>query len=155
MHASSQVANKFLALAQAEGRPLTPMQIIKLVYIAHGWMLGLHGRELIRDEVQAWKFGPVIPELYRAVGMYRGDPISGRLSEPPSPPFDEIENDLLEQVYRKYGGRSGGALSHLTHQPDTPWAKTWDPNGWALPIPNELIRAHYSEMARRYGAQNG
>jgi uncharacterized phage-associated protein len=32
------VANEFIRLAAEDGRTLTPLQIIKLVYIAHGWM---------------------------------------------------------------------------------------------------------------------
>jgi uncharacterized phage-associated protein len=55
------VANRFLELAEAEGRSLTPLQLMKLVYIAHGWMLGIHQRPLIKDHIEAWKLGPVIP----------------------------------------------------------------------------------------------
>src|SRR5437870_2146380 len=43
MHDSRTVANHFLRLAREKGDFLTPMQVLKLVYIAHGWMLGLYG----------------------------------------------------------------------------------------------------------------
>ncbi|MBV9510077.1 MAG: DUF4065 domain-containing protein, partial [Caulobacteraceae bacterium] len=82
MHDSRTVANRFLELARERGQMLTPMQLLKLVYIAHGWMLGLAGRPLIRDEVQAWQYGPVIPPLYNAVRSYRRDPVSQSLAQP-------------------------------------------------------------------------
>ena len=67
------VANEFIHLAKADGRSLTPLQLIKLTYIAHGWMLTLYGRPLIVDEVEAWKYGPVIPDLYQATrAVWRG-----------------------------------------------------------------------------------
>lgn len=42
-------------------------------------MLGLYGVPLIRDDVQAWKYGPVIPQVYHAgaVKDYRGRPVYG------------------------------------------------------------------------------
>ena len=33
------VANYFLEKAEQEGKPITPLQIQKLVYIAYGWYL--------------------------------------------------------------------------------------------------------------------
>ena len=151
MHPSTQVANAFLDLAQEKNVSLTPMQLIKLVYIAHGWMLALYDRPLISDEVQAWKFGPVIPELYRLVARFRADPVLGRLPEPEAPRFDEEESALIDDVFGKYGRRSGGVLSSLTHRPDTPWAQTWKPDSWAAPISNALIKEHHKDLAETYG----
>ena len=59
------IANYFLEKAKAEGNSLTPMQVQKLVYFAHGWYLGLFGEPLIKESVQAWSYGPVIPSLYQ------------------------------------------------------------------------------------------
>ena len=38
------------------------MQVLKLVYYCHAWMLGLYGRPLIRQPIEAWRYGPVVPE---------------------------------------------------------------------------------------------
>jgi len=55
------VADDILYLARQANNPLTPMQVLKLAYIAHGWQLGLHGRPLINEPVEAWKYGPDLP----------------------------------------------------------------------------------------------
>jgi len=44
MHSSITIANQLIKLAEAEGKTLTPMQLIKLVYLCHAWMLGLYGQ---------------------------------------------------------------------------------------------------------------
>ena len=75
MYDSGTVANHFLRLARQQGKSLTPMQLLKLVYIAHGWSLGLYGLPLVRDEIQAWQYGPVIPNLYNRIRNYRSLPI--------------------------------------------------------------------------------
>jgi uncharacterized phage-associated protein len=63
MHDSRTAANSFLALVGRASAALTPMQLLKPVYIANGWTRGLHRRPLIRNEIQAWQYGLVIPCL--------------------------------------------------------------------------------------------
>ena len=63
MFESLTVADGFLELSRERHRALTPMQLLKLVYIAHGWRLGLYGKPLIRDEIQAWQYGSYYSSL--------------------------------------------------------------------------------------------
>lgn len=145
------VANAFIRKARESGRnDLTPMKLLKLVYIAHGWSLGINNRPLFLEEVQAWKFGPVIPELYDQVKQYRSSPIEHELPESScGNHFDEDDQALIDQVWAKYGQHDGIRLSAITHQPGTPWDTTWDRRGFhGLIIPTPLIRDHYHQLAR-------
>ena len=142
------VANRLLTLAQQDGGSLTPMQLLKLVYMAHGWMLGLKGRPLIRDDVEAWQYGPVIPRLYNAVRGFKGRPIEGQLRDDGAA-LDADEIDIVDQVYGIYGRRTGPALSRLTHQPNSPWAKVYTPGAFGVEIPNDIIEDHYAMLAKR------
>jgi uncharacterized phage-associated protein len=148
MHPATMVANRLLELARAAGRTLTPMQLLKLVFLCHGWMLGLYNRALIQDEIQAWKFGPVIPELYRAVRQYRNLPVTHPVSRRPYD-FDPIEDDLIRQVFGVYGHYSGPALSNITHEPGSPWDQVWDASERNVEIPDETIEAYYEGLAQR------
>lgn len=151
MHSSVVVANRFLELAEAKGDKLTPMQLLKLVYIAHGWMLGLHGRPLIKDKVEAWQYGPVIPALYSHIRQYRGDPVTGRIKQLFAQPTDlsAEEDDVIGQVYEAYGEMSGMQLSRITHAKGTPWQQIYEPGSFGLRIPTDLIEDHYRELAER------
>ena len=143
------VANRFLELARAKGRPLMPLQLMKLVYIAHGWMLGIHQRPLITDHIEAWKLGPVIPKLYRNIKGYGATPITKPLSSffGSEPALDEDEADIIDQTFDIYGDLNGIRLSALTHKPGTPWANTWTADSWAAQIPNDIIAEHYTQLA--------
>lgn len=147
MHSSTTVANKIIEIARGRGNLLTPMQLIKLVYIAHGWMLGLYSRPLTRDRIEAWKFGPVIPNLYHSVKHFRDQPISNQLNQPPGDELDPIEADLVGQVCEIYCKFDGVSLSNMTHQAGTPWAQVYVDGISNIPIPNDLIERHYREKS--------
>lgn len=60
MYSSFDIAKKILKLAKKDGVSVDTMKLLKLVYITHGWYLGFNEEPLISDEIQAWKYGPVI-----------------------------------------------------------------------------------------------
>lgn len=151
MASARAVANEFIRLAEEDGRNFTPLQIIKLAYIAHGWMLALYHRPLIDDRIEAWKYGPVIPSLYHDLKQFGAGSVTHPLTRrgffSDGPPLDEHEKDLVAQVYRVYGKMTGIQLSRLTHQQGTPWASTWTPESRGVPISNDLIEEHYRRLA--------
>lgn len=123
-------------------RYFTPMQLLKLVYVAHGWMLGLYGRPLIVDDVEAWMYGPVIPTLYKEIKHYR-DQIVSDIDRVKLYPFDKYESKLIDQVIDQYGKLSGAMLSRITHAPNTPWSFTYKERSKGHKISNDLIADHY------------
>ncbi|MBB4842494.1 putative phage-associated protein [Paucibacter oligotrophus] len=150
MTAKSLAAAQFmLNLAQGTSDPsLTPMQLLKLVYIAHGYMLGQHGRPLLDEPVQAWQYGPVVPSVYRAIKDYRSSPVP-RVPGARPMDFDEEEKAAMERVVNKYGRTAGTVLSAATHRPGTPWSQTWQPTQKGSCISNDLIEAFYAELLRQ------
>lgn len=161
------IANGFLEKSGDEKKPITPMQLLKLVYIAHGWNLAVTGEPLFDEPVQAWPYGPVVPSLFHEFKRYGSSPIKHLAQVPLKPrepytkfadldfeteaPFveDETTNGLIDWVWNGYGHLSGWQLSRMTHEPSTPWSITMDEyrkNGKSQTIPNDLIRAHYLEL---------
>ncbi|MCG5526891.1 MULTISPECIES: Panacea domain-containing protein [Halorhodospira] len=147
-HDASGVAKRLLEKAHERGQPLTPMQLIKLVYIAHGWMLGLYSRPLINEPVEAWRYGPVVRSVYDQVKCYRSSPVEAIAAKPAE--LNDYEDDLLDQVLEIYGDKSGLLLSTITHQSGTPWFITWHSQGMNGSISNDLIEAHFEELYRRH-----
>jgi uncharacterized phage-associated protein len=141
------IANYFIRKAAETGVTLTPMKLIKLVYIAHGWYLGLAGKPLLREPVEAWQYGPVIESLYHAFKRYGNTPI------PPSADTGAVISDnehrditrLLDKVWEKYSRLTAAQLSTITHQPNTPWTQVYNPNGINVIIPDDIIRKHYQD----------
>ena len=153
-----QVANWFVARAQQDGRILSIMSLLKLTYIAHGWHLELRDSPLFSNEVEAWRYGPVIPAVYndfRSQGVNVRNPV-GTVSPATFKPEDA---SLLDQVWQIYGNLSPFQLSALTHVPGGPWDIATKMGGYYAPMPIELIQQHYkllrANAAGATGAANG
>ncbi|WP_303230505.1 Panacea domain-containing protein [Comamonas kerstersii] len=137
------VADAILRIAKAKGQQLTPMQLVKLTYIAHGWSLAIRGVDLFRNRIEAWKYGPVIPDLYQATKQFGRNPIPleliGGENDFPVTPEDK---KFLEEIFGAYGDLDGIKLSYLTHQAGTPWTEAYVP-GLNAEITDESITEHY------------
>lgn len=144
------VANQFIELAAEEGAKLTPMQLNKLTYIAHGFALGLKNRPLIDDAVEAWRYGPVVPSLYRKLKHYGSSPVDGPVGgifgTGRREQIDPEDKALIEAVFEKYGHLTGAQLSFLTHKKGTPWDRAYQPDIYGIAINNAQIGQHYADL---------
>ena len=153
-HPSSEVSRYLLDRAGKNRMALSPMKLIKLVYIAHGWMLGLYGRPLIVENVEAWRYGPVIPELYREIKKFRSKPVRAEVfSKLDADKFDEYEEGVMDEVLDIYGKRTAIQLSQLTHSKNTPWDQTYNSDCRSLVISDQLIENYYAQLYEEYTKQ--
>lgn len=150
-HDARAVANAILAEAKKRGKSLTLMQLIKLVYLSHGWSWALLGRPMVKSSVQAWQYGPVYPEVYSAFKEYGSNPIAGparaRLTGVVySEVFDQDDMDVIDAVLDGYGDLHAFQLSNMMHRPGTPWSVTFDKGGAYSEIDEREIRQHYEGL---------
>ena len=144
-----EVAAYFLRRANEEGKVLTPMQVQKLVYLAHGWHLAITGEPLINEQVEAWQYGPVIPSLYHEYKKFGAQPITALLVHEFHPPAD-LE-PILDKVWEVYRDFTGSQLSAMTHKRGTPWQQVRAQYDQQVPsgtdIPRAAIEAHFRKLA--------
>ncbi len=138
------IADDILKLAKRRELSLTPMQLMKLVYISYGWYLAMNGNRLFDDKIEAWKYGPVIPSLYHATKHFRGEVIPGHLVSDAPVTRPDLEA-FLGSIVDNYGQFSGIALSNLTHRPGTPWQRVFRHDVMGIEIPDDYIREHYQQ----------
>lgn len=157
VYTPQHIANYFLDRAEGEGRSLSPLKLIKLVYIAYGWVLALTNERLFDETIEAWQHGPVIPSVYHEFKHYRSDPIceragtldmeTGSYQIPRVPKADTTTLLILEKVWAAYRGFSGWALRNKTHEKDTPWTAVYD-GTMDKAIPDALIAPHFHKKIR-------
>lgn len=147
MYNSFDIAFRLLNFAKEDGYIMPQMKLLKLTYIAHGYYLGFYDKALFIDEVQAWKFGPVIPSLYQITkrfGNHNVDSfIVGLYCKKTLTPEDD---KFLRMVWNAYKNNGGLQLSTLTHQEGTPWSQVYKEGISDLTIDNEIIKDYYKKL---------
>ena len=149
-----QIANAFIRKGLADRITVDPLKVQKLVYLSHGWNLAFLKTPLITEAVEAWQYGPVVPELYRAFREFGYSTISKEADEPKDvTPLNEETKSLLREVWAKYGRISGVELSAMTHEQGYAWDLTRQSDKgrvWGSPvIPNEWIRDEFERRRVR------
>lgn len=154
---SLAIANFFIKKANSECNIITPMKILKLVYISHGWHLGIMDKPLIAEPVVAWKYGPVIPVVYNEFKKYGNTNVDdtgfifNEKMEIIVPMPNKTNLKFLEKIWSVYKNYTGIQLSALTHEEGTPWDIVWNKEGGKdkkdAIISNDLIKQHYKSKA--------
>ncbi len=141
-HPQFAVARFLLREAMDRSFTVTHMKLQKMVYLAHAWMLALHGIPLVQGRLEAWRYGPVFPQLYHALKAKGAEPLT--LADVPEcdATFDEDETNLMVWAVERYGPLSAARLSRLTHAQSSPWEFTRR-QGRNREIPAESIRGYY------------
>ena len=142
-HDARAVANEFITRAFDAYRPIDHLQTLKLVYFSHAWMLAIHDRPLVEQTFEAWKLGPVVPDLYHELKHHGWKPIYEPIKDVPDEDYDEYELNIIDQVSERYGKFSGTYLSALTHGIGTPWHQVWKPDKRNIRIPDKMIKDYY------------
>ncbi len=126
------------------------LQLIKLCYLSYGWYLTYHDEILFRENIEAWRYGPVIPELYYAL-KHKDSSLSSNclegLANDKDANFSDDMKELVNAVVNHYKKYKGVELSALTHKRGSPWHKTY--KGEKLPrraIPESVIKNHFCEL---------
>ncbi len=143
-------AHEILRQNKSAGRTTTPLQLIKLAYLAHGWHLAFYGEPLFKDNVEAWEYGPVFPHLYREVRHFRNGPIDTELFADvveEAEISDKAARHVINEVMKIYGEYTAGQLIGITHREGTPWHKTPKDDV----IDNALIQKHFEEILQKNG----
>lgn len=146
-HSSIAVARYILREAEKRSFVVPPMKLLKITYLAHGWMLGVHGIPLVRGPIEAWQYGPVFPELYDAIKDLGTQAVTlSDLPEATDEVFEPEAVDTLQGAVERYGPLSTAEVSSLTDARSSPWELTFRKGGRRRRIPSELIRFYYQKM---------
>ena len=105
-----------------EKKPLSNLTIQKLLYLIQAKSLSVNDSPVFNDDIQAWRYGPVVPSVYSKLNGFGSSNIdldtldfilqwnSIEVSE-----LDERTESLVHEVFLKYGNRDPFELVDLTH----------------------------------------
>ncbi len=172
-YSSAEIANYFLDLADKQGETITPLKLQKLLYCAHGWHLAVYGKPLLREAIEAWKWGPVISSIYHEFKGFKGKPITSRAMDfrqdadgnwgfyVPQISAEKIRSadEHLHKVWNTYRSWTAGQMADASHREGSPWrqvvAKMGDEIRPNEHIDDDLIKDHFTEKYKKHLEKRG
>lgn len=116
-----------------ENQPISNLQLQKILYFCQVESYRTRGKRLFDDDFEAWRYGPVIPGVYRLFSIFGGLKIKHRVVETARLSFDESR--LVERVARDLRRLHPWELVGKTHSKGSPW----DLTNSGCTIPKDLI----------------
>jgi len=154
MYNATLIAYAFVKKGIEEGKPLTQMKLQKVVYFAEGLSLAMGNLPLVKEDFQAWKYGPVIPAIYHDYKLYGSSPIldtqwvSWELDLDLSSLSVESKN-TIDNTWKILQDIPGAQLSNWTHKADSPWSKHYRPGIPDIIIPKEDIKEYFMQFKNK------
>ena len=145
---ANEIAAYFVKLSNAkEENDLTNLKLQKILYLSQGIFLGKTAgkNELFNDEIEAWKLGPVIRDVYSTYAECGSSPIT-ELDIPAEYSDDKLSDEIkafLNKIWNDFGKYSASHLVCLTHN-QTPWIKSYKEDR-KLTIPKANLVSFFSK----------
>lgn len=124
---------------------ISQLELHKILYLAQMIHLGQDkGVPLFYDDFEAWKYGPVVPEMYQMVKHLGADAI-------PADTFSHVQEigrdhplyEFLDEVGEGLVPMHGWQLGYLTRDEDGAWGKYYKPHVRGIVIPKEAMIDEY------------
>ncbi|SDD75266.1 Uncharacterized phage-associated protein [Dyadobacter soli] len=122
---ADQIADYFMAFANATGSLITNMKLQKLVFYTQAWHIAVFNQEIFEEDFQAWIHGPVVPSLYERYKSFQWRPIirddlnEGSLRTLENA-FSTSMQEILADIIIEYFYKDAFALEQSTHS-EAPW----------------------------------
>jgi len=150
---ANHISNYIINLAQnnpEEG--LTNMKLQKILYYLQGFHLALFNEVLFDEEIEAWKYGPVVSKVYNTFKVYGNNSIIVPGTNHSFDYLNDKQKIFINKVYSYFRQYSPIKMMELTHE-ESPWLETY---GKSRVIDNELLKVFFSSSERldQFNPQN-
>jgi uncharacterized phage-associated protein len=146
----AQVANYFIEKGIEADKPITHIKVQKLIYVAHGLFLASEFEPLIEEnKIYAWKYGPVIPDLWKLLKEHKAEPIRRKIELKDNTSFSRDAESVMNHTWELCKDLTGVQLSAWTHLPDSPWDKVYHSTDTSsMVIKDDDIGRYYFKLMR-------
>ena len=138
-YSALEVARYVITKCSEAGKPVSNLKLQKMLYFLWVDFYKKTGRTLFYDDICAWQFGPVVPDVYFEYCSYAGRPINARYNTSEINPNDK---KVLDMAISKYAKIPANILVNTTHAVGSAWDSTYKNGlGNRRTIPFDLIKA--------------
>ena len=136
-------------LCEKAGWRLSNLSLQKLLYLAQVEYAGHNDGARLTDTVfEAWKLGPVSPDLFHKVKIFGSDPIQDVFYDALKFKDGSPRRETLDTICEQYLGATPSSLIEATHWNLGAWAKKYEPDTRNIVITDRDILEEYNNRTR-------
>ena len=133
-----EIAKYIINKCTADGCPVSNLQIQKILYFLQKHYLKNENTVLFYDDIEAWQFGPVVPEVYYQYCGYGSMRIHRRYFDDT---ITDIDREKIDTIIEDKCNKSPWELVAETHSVGSAWDKVYrDGLGNHKVIPTSMIK---------------
>lgn len=125
-----------------KSRVIGTMKLEKLAYYCQAWWVARNKDPLFPEPLEAWRMGPVCPDLYRE---HRRRNYVDQWPDGHSGKLTATERAHIDAVMDVYGPYSGFRLGEMTHE-ERPWNIAMAKGGLNTTIEIDTMREYFAEL---------
>lgn len=138
MYSVNDVANYTINYCIAQKNPISNLKLQKLLYFIWIDFFKSKKKYLFEENFYAWKFGPVVPEVYYNYCVYGSFPILSVVSKEEQLILEEDKN-IIKRTIDRLKDVPVSRMIDITHEADKPWDITSKRGDNKLVIPFDSI----------------
>ena len=116
------IAKYIITETLKKGYPVSNLKLQKMLYFVQGVMLVNYGRVAFKEQIEAWQYGPVVPDVYFTYSSYGATPILLNYEKVDLNSEEKRASDIVINSFLK---TPAFALVNETHKVNSPWYKVY------------------------------
>lgn len=122
-------------------KPINNLKLQKVIYYIQGNFLSQLGYPAFKEDILAWRHGPVAPDVYYEYNFYVASLINAK--QPVEICLNNEEKELILKIIKEKNKYSAWELVEQVWQED-PWKNNYEPNANNV-IPRDCIKKFFKK----------
>lgn len=125
MYSVIDVAKYIILYCKQHGYSISNLKLQKLLYFVQAQFLVTLGRPAFNEEIEAWDFGPVVPEAYQHFKIWGSAEIPGIVANGAAEKIYIEDQRVMDEILEECASYSASYLVEITHH-QSPWIDAYE-----------------------------
>ena len=124
MYSANTIAKYVINKCHEANKSVSNLKLQNILYFIQAEFLISKGEPCFNETIEAWDFGPVVPDVYHRYKVYGGANIPTVFAGHTGYTFTESDKALIDGIIDKCAKYSAATLVDITHH-QAPWKKAY------------------------------
>ena len=143
MYSAIDVAKYIIWYCKKKGYSISNLKLQKILYFVQAHFLVTTGKPCFAENIEAWDFGPVVPEVYHTFKIFGSAELPASSCYKAETAILYADRKIIDAMVDECGEYSASALVDISHNQD-PWRNAYQ-KGWNNIITTDSICKYFSE----------